>query len=421
MKKNFMPTIVLGTICIVVALLLSAINMVTAPIIEAQRAAAASGALRDVMPEGETFEEVDISTLGLPEAVVKAWKETTGKGYVFQMSVAGYQPGLVIMCGIDADGKITGSKYIESNETYGLEKLLDNAYNGKTLEDAALIIAAGASDNSATSKAYYAAIDAALQANVLVGGGELSPSIILKGMIPTLAPGFASGTALKCEEIEASGNITDAFKAVNGSGFAFVVAEGESSYLAIVNAAGTVKVYDVDGKDVTADKTAIVDEAKAASAAQTDYAEALRIKIGSLMKDATDITPVQLGTFTNVVAAAEFKVGDATYYGFCARPLSYGDAPMDIYVIVDADGKIVKQDIAEMLFGHGVEYLPVYGQYGDPASSDYQNYENGFAGLNKDTVGNHVMISGATVSSTAVKTAMSDVFAAFEAIKGGTN
>ena len=101
-----------------------------------------------------------------------------------------------------------------------------------------------------------------------------------------------------------------------------------------------------------------------------------------------------------------------------------GNAQVDATVaavVTDADGKIVKQDIAEMLFGHGVEYLPVYGQYGDPASSDYQSYENGFAGLNKDTVGNHVMISGATVSSTAVKTAMSEVFAAFEAIKGGTN
>ena len=423
MKQNIKPTIVLGTICVVVALLLSVINMVTAPIIEAQRAAAASGALRDVMPEGETFDEIDISTLGLPEAVVKAWKETTGKGYVFQMSVAGYQPGLVIMCGVDADGKITGSKFIESNETYGLEKLLDNAYNGKTLEDASLIIAAGASANSATSKAYFAAIDAALQANVLVGGGELSPSIVLKGLIPKLAPGFTFKDALACEELSGSGNITLAYKAKNGAGLALIVEEGEAAYLAIVNAVGSVKVYDVESKDVTAEKTAIADEAKTFAAAnQTNYAETLAAKVEKLAEGATEITPVTFDAFGNVVAAVQFKVGDATQYAFLSRPLTYEENAMEIYTIVNADGAIVKQDIAQILFGHGIEYMPVYKNFGDSASSTYVDYENGFGGLTVDTLGNHVMISGATISSNAIKTATTDAFNVFNAIKnGGTN
>ena len=76
--KNIKPTIVLSCICMAVALILSAINMVTGPIIEAQRAAAANGALIEVMPEGGNFEEIDISTLGLPEAITNAYKETSG-------------------------------------------------------------------------------------------------------------------------------------------------------------------------------------------------------------------------------------------------------------------------------------------------------------------------------------------------------
>ena len=78
--QNVKPTIVLSCICMAVALILSGINMVTGPIIEAQRAAAANGALIEVMPEGSGFDELDISTLGLPESVTNAYKETSGKG-----------------------------------------------------------------------------------------------------------------------------------------------------------------------------------------------------------------------------------------------------------------------------------------------------------------------------------------------------
>ena len=423
MKQNIKPTIVLGTICVVVALLLSVINMVTAPIIEAQGAAAANAALLVVMPDGEGFEEIDISALGLPGTVQQVWRETSGKGHVFKVESTGYQPGMIIMIGIDTDGKITGSSYIDGKETYGLEKLLDNAYNGQTMSDAALIIAAGASSNSATSKGYFAAIETALQANVLVGGGELSPSIILKGLIPTLAPGFNFNGSLACEELAGSGNVTVAYKAKNGAGLALIFEEGENAYLALVNAVGSVKVYDVESKDVTAEKTAIVDEAKTFAAAnQTDYVETLTNKLAKLAEGATDIAPVTFDAFGNVVAAVQFKIGDATQYAFLSRPLTYEENAMEIYTIIDADGKIVKQDIAQILFGHGIEYMPVYKDYGNTSSSTYVDYENSFGGLTSETLGDNVMISGATISSGAIKTATGDVFAIFNAIKnGGTN
>ncbi len=413
------PTIVLSTICIIVAVVLSAINIVTAPIIEAQRNASANEALLVVMPEGKDFEEIDISALGLSEAVVKAYKETSGKGYIFQMSVAGYKPGLVIMCGIDAEGKITGSKYIESNETYGLEKVLDGAYNGKALDSAELIIAAGASANSATSKAYYAAIEAALQSNVLVSGGELDPSIALKNMITTVAPSYT-----EMIEVEASGNFKKAFKPLNEIGFAYIMAEGEESFLAIVNASGVCKVYDVEGTEVTSAHEAIATEAMAHAAAnQTEFFESFKTKLDKMMPGATEMEAVPLDTFNTVVSAISFKIEDATYYGFYTRPLTYDNSPMDIYTVIDENGAIVKQDITNILFGHGVEYLPVYGSgYGDSTSSTYTEYENGFAGQTGSSIENYGMISGATISSTAIRNAMKDVFASFDTIqKGGVN
>ena len=64
--------------------------------------------------------------------------------------------------------------------------------------------------------------------------------------------------------------------------------------------------------------------------------------------------------------------------------------------------------------------MPVYSvdMYGDPSSENYVKYENSFDGINSDTLDNVYMISGATISSTAIKTATADVFNIFSTIKG---
>ena len=134
MKKQIMPTIVLGTILVVVALLLSVVNMVTGPIIEAQRNAAANEALLVVYPDGEGFEELDLATLALPETVTAAYKEKSG-GYVFRVTATGYKPGLTVMVGIDAEGKIIGTKCLETQDTFGKEPEIDGQYNGQSLAD----------------------------------------------------------------------------------------------------------------------------------------------------------------------------------------------------------------------------------------------------------------------------------------------
>ena len=163
MKNKIMPTAVLSAICLIAALLLAAINLVTEPKILAAQQAEANKALIEVLPGGEGFTEVDIKDLGLPEAVKAAYTEKNG-GCVFKLEVTGYKPGLVIMCGIDAQGKIAGVKHIASQETYGLEGELNGAYVGKSSADVSKIIATGATPNSLTSNAYYNAISAALSA-----------------------------------------------------------------------------------------------------------------------------------------------------------------------------------------------------------------------------------------------------------------
>lgn len=168
MKSKLMPSIVLSAICLVVALLLSAINLVTAPVIEEQQRKKAEAALAEVLPDGENFETVTIMDengqllAGLPTTLKEA--KSCDKGYVFQLVVTGYKPGLTIMVGIGSDGKITGAKHIASNETYGFEDQLNSAYVGKDADSISKIIASGATANSLTSQAYYTAMTDALAA-----------------------------------------------------------------------------------------------------------------------------------------------------------------------------------------------------------------------------------------------------------------
>ena len=410
-KDKVMPTVVLSVICAVVALLLSAINMVTGPVIEAQRNAAANEALLVVMPEGKDFEELDITTLGLSESITNVYKEASG-GYVFRVVSTGYKPSLTIMVGINAEGQITGSKCIETQDTYGKEPQLDNSYNGQSIADFTPNMIGGA---TMTSSGYRDAINTALQSFTLASGGKLDPSIALEGKLAELAPGFVNPTA-----IETAGSFKKILKASNDAGFAYIFSDGENAFLTLVNATGGCIVYDAEGNDVTEAKADLASEAKAhASANQTSYTDALTKKIEKLMEGAAEITALELDTFNTVVSAVSFKLDGATYYGMCARPLTFGNSPMDVYVIIDENGTIVKQDVKQMAFGDGVEYMHGINEYLSSTTQAYKDYLNKFTGLTSETLTDDVLISGATVSSSAVKLATADAFAAFNSIKGG--
>lgn len=103
MNKN--PWIVLCIITIIAGLALGATYMITKGPIEEQEQMALQQALGDVFP-GAAFEvlsggaELD----GLYEA--KADGETVG--YVGQITVSGYNPGIVVVMGVDTEGKVTG-------------------------------------------------------------------------------------------------------------------------------------------------------------------------------------------------------------------------------------------------------------------------------------------------------------------------
>ena len=173
-QSKFYPAIVLGSICLTVALLLSAINMITAPIIAERENASANAALVEVLPDGKDFKEIEI-TEAYPSVVKSGWAAVGG--YVFKMSVTGKSAGLVIMVGISADQKVVGTKVVSNEETPSyaekvFPKLEGTAgeYAGDTLDGFESVIISGA---TLTSRAYGEAVKAALQSAVIAAGGEV--------------------------------------------------------------------------------------------------------------------------------------------------------------------------------------------------------------------------------------------------------
>ncbi len=168
LKSKLMPTIVLSLICIVTVALLALVNVVTAPQIKANQDQKLQESLLEVMPDGGKFTKLDLN--GLPSEINDAYKSTSG-GYVFQMSVVGFKSGLVVICGIDSDGRITGAKCLQSSETNGKEHVLGEKYVGKTQDDYQSVEII--SNSTKTCVGYRNAVKAALDAyDILTGGAK---------------------------------------------------------------------------------------------------------------------------------------------------------------------------------------------------------------------------------------------------------
>ena len=414
---------VLLAIVIVFGGAMFALNLYTGPIIEQNNAGAEFAPLLAVMPEGATFDGNALlydaqnaanSTLqSVPAGVLAIYKEANGLGYAIRCTAESqYSTApMEITIGVSADGKICGIQIDAYNDTAGFDfRTKDpnylNSYIGK---DSALADIGTVSGSTFSSTAFKNAVSEAmgvLIANDMIAAGVKSDEQILTELIATVAPGYS-----KLLDATASGNIKKAMKAENGAGFAYIMTEGEENYLAVVNAMGACKIYDVEGADVTAAHATLVTEAQEhAGANQTNYLTQLTNKVGRLMADATEVTALTLDTFNTVVCAVSFKVEDATYYGFYSR--SVGFHQMEVFLIIDANGAIAKLDATQFIFEE--QYFATFG------GMNVTEYKNGFVGITGESwTGEQAVIATATMTSNAVKQSTTDAFAAFDSINGG--
>jgi electron transport complex protein RnfG len=328
MKKNILPSIVLGAICLVVALLLSVVNMLTAPIIADRQNAAANEALLEVLPSGKNFKEVEL-TADYPAIVTKGY--TADGGCVFQMEVTGKSTGLIIMVGVDSDGKVTGTKVISNQETPSYaEKVFptlegtSGSYTDMTLEGFEPQLVSGA---TLTSRAYSEAVKAALQAAVLASGGSVdtrTPEQILQDNC-NAALGTSDVEFERWFATESLTGIDKTYVAKDNSGFVFVIGE---SFIG-VNAGG------VTTPDVSAENAAL------ATAAYT-------LASGSTLTELTEL-PDGLGAeITKVYVTASgnyvFELSSKGYdslFEYSNGHISGKPQPIEIKLSVSADGKII--------------------------------------------------------------------------------
>ena len=120
MKKSVISTLVLVSICAVMSVLLALVNALTAPTIKKNQEAAANAALLEVMPSGEGFEKIEFDAAALPKTVSEVYREKNG-GYVITLTTTGYGSDMIIMCGINADGTVSGAVCLGSTETLGYD------------------------------------------------------------------------------------------------------------------------------------------------------------------------------------------------------------------------------------------------------------------------------------------------------------
>ncbi len=118
MKNNIKSIIVLGSICLIVAVLLATVNYITAPIIERNAMIAEQESLRVVLPGSEVFEELELSE-NIPATVTGIYEETNNKGYAVTVETTSdySQNPMTFTVGIDSDGKISGIEITNYSET----------------------------------------------------------------------------------------------------------------------------------------------------------------------------------------------------------------------------------------------------------------------------------------------------------------
>ncbi|MBO7217860.1 MAG: FMN-binding protein, partial [Clostridia bacterium] len=254
MKKDAIKSIVvLSSICLIVALLLSTLNVITAPIIAQSEAAKENSAYLEVLPEAATLEEV---TLGddVPPSVLAMMKDSGGSGYAFKLLATATYSGtpMTVIVGIGTDGKITKMSFVEYTDSPGIgtPEGFDELFRGKDNTT---------TDNDAGATVTTNAIKAVLNDAYAVLGkySDLEQSdeqklVNLYGKLMPWAANPSSG-ASKFEAVDISqfDGVNPAVSAVFAPstkvGYVVLVKNGDGNVAAAVNAFGKAyMVLDLD-------------------------------------------------------------------------------------------------------------------------------------------------------------------------------
>ena len=260
MLAKFKPTIVLTSICIIVALLLSCVNLITAPEIAKQEERKAKAALYDAYNGGNSVEFTqltagDLMGLTLP-AEIKEIHSASAGGYVFIGVTGSYGGDIKVAVGVNAYGAITGVKVVSNSDTPNKIQGVLNAieggkgkYNGQNKDTFNGVIVAG---STVSSDACALIVDAALRAFSSLKGEDARTddqvfadnlAIVLDLEGKTFTKWFATAIITGVDEIYTTADAADGVVFVIGDKLIGVKADGTVT--------DTVAMYDRAAEKVT--------------------------------------------------------------------------------------------------------------------------------------------------------------------------
>ncbi|MBE6631795.1 MAG: FMN-binding protein [Ruminococcaceae bacterium] len=394
MKKSINSILVLVCICATVAVLMALTNSITAPIIAENEAKSANAALLEVLPDGGSFETVDVSSYELPATVSEVYRAENG-GYVIKINTTGYASGMVLMCGIFPDGTVSGTKLIASAETPSIGGAAAEGFAvsvvGKDVESIdGVDTIAGATK---TTVAYRSAVKDALNTVLILGGASVdlrTEEEILNDALSAALPA-GEGKFSKYFFVEIIDGIDAMYNAENGKGTVCVIGE---QFIAI-DESGSV-ITECSEADAEAVKTA-VEIAKSTVVTDIDTASysALPSQLVSAKRTAT-------GNYVIEMKAAGYGIVGGDEY----HPAS-GEY-IRVLVSVTADGKIIdcltlSQKETDGI-GSACAEESFYGQFDGKTEADYGEID---------------AISGATMTTDGYKKAVLRVFESVKIFEEG--
>lgn len=389
MKTNLKNLSVFVGICTVITLLLALTNSFTAPIIEANQNASANQALLEVMPEGTGFEAVALETYTLPATVSEVYKETSGQGYVIKLITAGYGTGMTIMCGVGADGVVTGAVCISSNETLGYEKTYGANFADKDAAGVDAVDTIGGATK--TTSAYKNAVKDALNTAIILGGGSVDirteEEILADHLAAALPEGEGSFERLFL--VEVIENVDAIYAAENGTGYVFVM--GEQFVGALAD--GTVVTEGAENAQAISDAVALL---KATALEELDLSA-----YPDIAKNTLSAKKTATGNYILETKGAGYGIKGGNEY----HPAS-GEYII-VRVAMTADGKIIDCITVSEAETDGL---------GDACADE--SFYGQFVGKTEENYTEIDAIGGATMTTDGYKQAVARAFAALNALKG---
>lgn len=390
MKKNIKNLSVFVCICTVITLLLALTNSFTAPIILENQNASANQALLEVMPNGNGFEAISTEDYTLPATVSEVYAETSGLGYVVKLITSGYGSDMVIMCGVSADGIVTGAVCISSNETLGKEKTYGESFANKDATGVDTVDTV--SGATKTTAAYKGAVKDALNTAIILGGGSVDIRTEEEILADNLSAALPAGEA-KFEKLfltELIENVDAVYAAENGAGYVFVIGE---QFIGVLND-GTVSGDGVENAEAIANAVAKIEASALEEIDLSAYPE--------LEKTVLSAAKTASGNYVVETKGAGYGIKGGNEY----HPAS-GEYIV-VRVSMTPDGKII--DCITVSEGET-------DGLGDACADE--DFYGQFVGKTEDNYTEIDAISGATLTTNGYKQAIERALMAVEILKGG--